>query len=80
MSKDRAESVETAEIAAILKTDSGRKVILRVLNSTGYFSNTFDHDPIKHAYNAGRRSIGVALVAEIKAAGEFVNLIRDQNE
>jgi hypothetical protein len=77
--KDDARTVEVAEIAAIMRTEGGRNFVLRLLEKTGYFGDTFDSDPIKHAYNAGRRSIGLNLVRELSdsANGEFKTMLKE---
>ena len=77
--KDSATNVEVAEITAIMKTESGRNVMMRLLSSTGYFADSFDPDPLKHAYNAGRRSIGLNMVATLNDAtsGEFQMMLKE---
>ena len=60
--------LEIAEIAAIMRTASGRNLMFRILNESGVESDTFDSDPIIHARNAGRRLIGLWLKRELKAA------------
>lgn len=74
-----ARSVEIAEIAGIMKTEGGRRFMLRTLVGTGYFGNTFDLDPIKHAFNAGRRQTGITLVEELRDAtpGEFELMLKE---
>ena len=81
-SKDDARSVEVVEIAAIMRTEGGRNVVRRWLVGTGYFGSTFDEDPIKHAFNAGRRQTGINLVEELKEAapGEFKLMLREHFE
>lgn len=78
-SKDDARSVEVAEIAAIMKTEAGRNVILRIIESTGYFGDTFEEDPIRHAYNAGRRRVGINIAQQMQEAapGEFNIMLKE---
>lgn len=81
-SKNDARKVEIAEIASIMRTRSGRNVLARFLLMSNYRANTFDRDPIQHAYNAGRRAVGLAIEAELKAAapGEYNTLLREMDE
>lgn len=72
--------VELAEIAAIMRSDSGQSLICRILERTGYFSDTFSEEPLEHAYNAGQRSVGLWLVNELKEADSLVSVLRRKFE
>lgn len=61
-------NIEIAEITAMMSTEGGRKFVTRILDSTGVFTNTFDLDTHKHAYNAGKRQVGLGLIAELEQA------------
>ena len=54
-------NIEIIEIMRILGTIEGRKYMMGVLNSTGLDRATFDKDTHQHAYNAGKRSVGLRL-------------------
>lgn len=79
--KDASENVAIVEIAGIMKLASGRNVLRRILEVCGTHGSTFDPDPHKHAYNAGRRAAGLSIEAMLKdaAPGEFETLIREMN-
>ena len=60
----------------------GRSVLYNIIDNSGVFRDTFDSDPITHAYNAGRRSIGVNLLDQIKAElhDEYIQMLREHND
>ena len=66
-------------LLAVLKTPEGRALLASLLRKIGYFSDNFDADTTKHAYNSGRRSVGVTLVNWIKRLDpdQFLNLIKE---
>ena len=50
---------QTAEIQKLLAgNDEGMKAIDGI---TGYYNDTFDPDPIKSAYRAGKRAVSIIL-------------------
>ena len=61
-------NIEIAEITAMMSTEGGRRFITRILESTGVFVSTFDVDTHKHAFNAGKRHVGLGLIAELEQA------------
>ena len=63
------------DLQTALTSMSGRALVHSLLDITGYFTDTFDHDTIKHAFNAGRRSVGVELINRIKGI-DFDNYTR----
>ena len=79
-STNRANEIEIQEISDIMSTEAGRKFVSRILDMTNYFGDTFDHDTIKHARNAGRRSVGIDLFAELQNAApdKLMILLRER--
>lgn len=75
----RSKVSEDLVIESIMRTEHGRKWMWRQLQSRGVFENMFDRDPIKMAYNAGRRDSGVSLNREVKEAapGYYVKMIEE---
>lgn len=73
-----ARKVEIAELAEVMKSPSGRNVILRILKHNGLFSRSFDENPYVHAHRAGAREEGVWLMNELKVAtpAELQTLIK----
>ena len=82
MSADKTREIEIAEIAVIMGTTGGRAFIARMLDASGAFYDTFDTDPHKHAYKAGKRSAGLWLVSELSEAApyEYTLLLRERDD
>ena len=74
-------AIEIAEITAMMSTEGGRRFIARILDSTGVFISTFDLDTHKHAYNAGKRQVGLSLVAELEQAcpDKYLQLLEERH-
>jgi len=51
----------------------------RILSLSGVDTHTFDRDDRMHAYNEGRRSVGIELRAELQnaAPGEYMMMIKE---
>lgn len=62
-----AQNLAELEISAIMSSETGRNFAWSILQGTGVFTDTFDPDPISHAFNAGMRRVGLNLISEIKA-------------
>jgi hypothetical protein len=60
-------SQEMLELRDVMQIPSGRAVITRLLDDLGYWSDTFNEDPIKHAKLSGARSTAVNLVSQLEA-------------
>lgn len=76
-------SIEIAEISAIMSSQSGRKVLFRILEMSGLDYPTFSPDPISHAYNAGaREKVGIPLREMLRnaAPGEYLQMIKENTE
>jgi len=77
---DDLRKIELAEMASMVTTATGRKVMWRMLVSTGFFADTFDPDPYVSARNAGGRQVGVWLWNELnEAAPERVTEMMKEN-
>lgn len=57
---------ERIDVENVMATESGRRFVSRLLEYAGTDINVFDADPITHAHNAGKRSVGVWLKNEVK--------------
>jgi len=77
--KNDAEKIEEVELSFIMRNVSGRNFIRRLLVRSGYFANTFDVEPTKHAYNAGRRSLGCELMSQLQEVtpGELELMLKE---
>jgi len=71
--------LEVADLSCIMQTESGRNVIRRIIEESGYFYDTFDQDAIQHAKRAGKRSVAVWLIEELKQAApnDFIQLLKE---
>jgi len=67
----RAREEEVEDVAVVVGTERGRGVVLRVLSDCGLFTEVFDPDAHRTAFNAGVRNVGLFLHAEISAADEM---------
>lgn len=79
--KVASEKIETSDLSDTMKTANGRAVIWRVLQASGVDSDTFSQDPYRHAYIAGKRSVGVWLLNEIRATspGEVITMYKENS-
>ena len=67
MSDDKR-NIEIADITAMMSKEGNRKFIAKILASTGVFTGTFDLDTHKHAFNAGKRQVGLSIISELEHA------------
>lgn len=68
-SNNHARNVELADLSAIMRIDSGRKVLARILRTAGLNTTTFVQDnPDETIRRSIRRDLGVWLAKEIKEA------------
>lgn len=79
-SKDHARNVELLDISGIMKTESGRKVMARILQAAGTFSPTYHQDPHRCAQLSARRDLGLWLVDELKEAApaQYLTLLKEE--
>ena len=78
MSDER--KVQISDMVDIMTMNGGRKTIHRWLYDLGTFSDTFDSDSHKHAFNAGMRKAGLRILADLKdAAPDKVQLMMKEN-
>ena len=75
----RSLAAESLTIESLMRTEHGRSWMWKRLQSCGVFETMFDRDPIKIAYNAGRRDAGLELDREIResAPGYYVKMIEE---
>lgn len=62
-----------------MKTQDGRDFFWEKLQYTRIFETMFDNDPIKHAFNAGRRDVGFNLIRDLKKASPefYIKMIQE---
>ena len=62
-----------------MKLEDNRDFVWELLQSTRVFESMFDTDPMKHAFNAGRRDVGLNLVRDLKKASPefYIKMIQE---
>ena len=73
-------TTEVLELDDVLRTPSGRAVLKRILEKTGYFDDTFNKDPIQMAGFTAKREVGIWLVDQMARAnhGQFINISKEK--
>jgi hypothetical protein len=66
----QARAKEIADLAAVLDTEQGRRLLMRVLEYCRVFEEVFDESPHRTAFNAGARNVGLFVMGEITASDE----------
>lgn len=64
--KKQANTIEQVELEGIMRLEAGRNVLRRIVEMSGYFDDTFDENPHKHAARAGMRRLGVRLMLQLE--------------
>lgn len=64
----KSRELELLIIRDMMKTENGRSFMWRCLQNCCTFESIFNSDAVQHAYNAGARSHGLWLDAELKEA------------
>lgn len=72
-------TVAELDLDAIMRTESGRRFLLSLLEKTGYFNQTFHLDQRLHIFNDGKREIGLMLITDMKEANPAMlsNIIKE---
>lgn len=78
----QAREQEIADLAAVLSTEAGRRLLWRVLGYCKVFAEVFDDSAQRTAFNAGVRNVGLFLTNEITTADEtaFFLMMRESRE
>lgn len=85
MSKDgtnNARELEKLAIQRIMSSEDGRNFMKRILDFSGVDDDTFDSDPITHANNAGKRSVGLMVRDELMQASPhaYLNMMTEEHD
>lgn len=78
----QAREQEIADLAAVLSSEAGRRLLWRVLVYCKVFGEVFEESPTRTAFNAGVRNVGLFVTGEIQAADEtaFFLMMRESRE
>lgn len=66
--KRRAREREIADLGEVLNTAAGQRLVWRLLSAAGIYRQSYVPDSGDTAFNEGRRSIGLMLIADIHEA------------
>lgn len=73
-----------SDFYAVLNTAEGKRFVKRIIAECGVFNASFNADPLVMAFNAGRRQIGLNLLAQFDGKTDlyidFLNLEKQQND
>lgn len=61
-------AIEISDLDMVMTTESGRRVISRILAYSGVELDTFDENPLLSARKSGKRAVGLWLMRELKDA------------
>ena len=76
---NKSRELELLSIRNIMKTENGRDFMWRCLQNCCTFESIFNADSIQHSFNAGQRSHGLWLDAELKEAAtdDYFKMLRE---
>lgn len=75
----KSRELELLVIRQTMKTENGRHFMWRCLQNCCVHENIFSADSVQHAYNAGMRSHGLWLEAELKEAApdDYIKMLKE---
>lgn len=79
----RRKTAQLDEVTAgLMSTKSGRMWIAAKLADLGAYHTPFAHDPHQTAFNCGRHSVGLQLLAEVTrvAPADYIKLLEEQRD
>jgi hypothetical protein len=80
MTNDERLELNDADLRAVMGTAHGRRLVWRLLVQAGLYSSSYAADALATAFNEGRRSVGLALMAEAQRVTTdlYVAMVREQ--
>lgn len=81
--KDRlASEREASDIRWLMESEQGRRIVWRLLNSTGVFRSSFSSDALAMAFAEGNRNTGLQLMAQVHelCPDLYPEMVREANE
>jgi len=75
----KKQDLESLAVQHFMKFEAGREFMWKHLQQCGLFENIFHTDPIKHAYNAGKRQAGLQIESDLKeyAPASYMKMIEE---
>ncbi len=79
---NNARDLEILSIRGMMASEEGRKFFMSILLNSGVEADTFDSDPLTHAYKAGRRAVGLLLRDELRSAApaSYFQMLKEAND
>lgn len=79
---NKSRELELLSIRNIMKTENGRNFMWLSLQNCCTFESIFDTDTNQHAFNAGKRSHGLWLNAELKEAAtdDYFKMLKENGD
>lgn len=68
------------DLASVLAQPAGRRFVWTLLRDVGVFGSQFSVDPLANAFGAGRRAVGVELMAAAQVANrdDYVRMLLEE--
>lgn len=73
---------EDKDLALIMETDYGRRLLYRILGLAGIYRDSFNQDSKVMAANCGARNIGLQILAEMQRVDpeSYVTMLKERIE
>jgi hypothetical protein len=80
--RDLARKQEVADFQWLMADPRGRRIVWRQLAAAGVFQSSFDPTAMNMAFNEGRRSEGLRLLAQVHELGPdlYVTMMKEQSK
>ena len=63
------------DIQTVMSTEAGRRFVQSLITASGVNHDSFDPEPTKHAYYAGRRAMGLIVGTTVQNAAHELYLM-----
>lgn len=79
MTPDELRQQDEEDLRAVLGSQAGRRFVHRLVKQTGMYGSSYAESATATAFNEGRRSVGIALVAEMQRvdAALYARVLRE---
>lgn len=66
--KPKVRENELYDLDQVMRSEAGKRVLSRLMRYTGLIETVFDEDARRHAFNEGKRDVGLWFHQEMKEA------------
>jgi len=79
---EHSRNLELLALQGIMSSKDGRSYIARLLDVAGANLDTYSSDPYRHAYNAGKRSLGLWVKDEVSThyPDLYLQMLKEENQ